>query len=249
MRNLSATVATGFLLAGCTQGNTASLERFRQDGRIIALSGADAGAANACFTCHGLDGRGDGAGSPRLAGLHPGYLERQLEAYADGRRDHAQMGWIAKRLQPADRRLVASHYARLGWSPRPSRPGGLSTLYHEGSPSRGLPACATCHGEQGQGVGPANPPLAGQPAAYLTQQLDLWRKGKRRNDPGDAMLRISQLLTPAESRSVAAYASALAGDPPSPGSPEASREGHRGDPRSGVSGPPLHVPESARAAE
>ena len=86
------------LLTGCTNVDSTSLDRFSADGRVIALSGAEAGAANACVTCHGLNGRGNGAGTPRLAGLDDGYMERQLEAYADGRRYQKQMSWIAKQL-------------------------------------------------------------------------------------------------------------------------------------------------------
>lgn len=242
-------LAAAFLVAGCAAAESTSIDRFAADGQVIALGGAGAGASNACFTCHGLAGQGNGAGAPRLAGLDPGYLERQMEAYADGRRHHAQMGWIARQLGARERKSVSFYYAGLPFEGGASMPADPLSLYHEGDPARGLAACAACHGELGQGLGPANPPLAGQPPAYLAEQLELWRKAKRRNDPGDVMLRISQLLTPSESRQLASYAASLPGNPPSPGSPEASRSTRRGDPRSGASGPPLHVPESARAAE
>lgn len=237
------------MLGGCGVGETTSLDRFAKDGQLIALSGAGAGAGNACFTCHGLDGGGDGAGAPRLAGLDPGYLERQLDAYADGRRHHAQMRWIAGRLDARERREVSAFYAGLPVETGSAVNVEPERLYHRGDPARGLAACAACHGAQGQGVGPANPPLAGQPAAYLAEQIDQWRKAKRRNDPGDVMLRISQLLTPSEQRMLAAYASRLPGGPSSQEFRAASPATRRGDPRSGASGPPLHVPESARAGQ
>jgi len=237
------------LTGGCTAAETTSLDRFSQTGRLVALSGADAGPANACIGCHGLDGLGNGAGSPRLAGLDAGYLERQLEAYGDGRRAHARMSWIAGKLSIDERRVVSRYYAAMPVPSRGAAGGQALALYHRGDPERGLLACAACHGEQGQGLGPANPPLAGQPPAYLAEQLRLWRIGKRRNDPGNVMLRISQLLTPSEATALAAYSASLPGGPPSPGPPAASPAARRGDPRSGVSGPPLHVPESARAAE
>ncbi|HEU4877756.1 MAG TPA: c-type cytochrome, partial [Sphingomicrobium sp.] len=216
-------LVSAVLCAGCTAAETTSLDRFASNGRVIAMSGAEAGASNACFTCHGLDGQGDGAGAPRLAGLDAGYLERQLEAYADGRRSHLQMGWIARQLSAGERKAVAFHYAALPVSPNPDRTITRLPFYHRGDASRGLPACAACHGRQGQGIGPANPPIAGQPAPYLAGQLERWRKAKRRNDPGDVMLRISQRLTPAEVRALADYAAALPGGPPSPVSPAASR--------------------------
>ncbi len=41
--------------------------------------------------------------------------------------------------------------------------------------------CAVCHGQFGISVDPAAPNLAGQPAAYLVEQLRNFRSGKREN--------------------------------------------------------------------
>jgi|SRR5690554_3544457 len=238
-------------LASCAPVETVSADRFTATGELVALSGAAAGAANACFTCHGLSGEGDGAFSPRLAGLDPGYLERQLIAYADGRRVHAQMAHIAENLTPAERRAVASYYAAMA-EPEIRTTSGNSAardLYHSGDPARGLAPCGSCHGEHGEGLGPANPPLAAQPAGYISAQLDQWRHSKRRSDPDAVMLRISQLLSPEESAALAAYAASLPAGLASQESPAASLGARRDDPRNGASRPPLHVPESARAAE
>ena len=247
--SLIAAAGAAALLGGCSVVESTSTDRFTASGELLALSGGRAGAANACFTCHGLDGLGDGAGSPRLAGLNQGYLERQLEAYADGRRRHAQMSWIASRLTPEHRHALSAYYAAMAYSPgaMPNVPAPL--LYVFGAPERGLPACAACHGLRGQGFGPANPPVGGQPAAYLAEQVDQWKRARRVNDPGKVMLHISQRLTPAESSALAAYAARLPGGPPSPESPEASPEARRVGLQSDVSEPLLHVPESARAAE
>jgi len=229
-----------------------STERFAATGELVALSGAGAGAENACIACHGLAGEGDGAFTPRLAGIDAGYLERQLIAYADGRRRHPQMSYIAEKLAGRERRAVADYYAAMA-SPRATSSARGSeltaALYHRGDPARGLAPCAACHGEQGEGVGPANPPLAGQPQGYFVAQFELWRQSRRRSDPGDVMLHVSQLLNPEEIAAIAAYAGARPGGPPSRESPAASLAVRRGDPRSGASGPPLHVPESARARE
>ena len=243
--------AGAIALSGCAPASTQSADRFGASGELVALSGAGAGAANACFTCHGLKGEGDGGFSPRLAGLDAGYLERQLIAYADGRRAHPQMSYIAEQLDPAERHAVAVHYAAMpapAASPAASTSTAAARLYLAGNPSRGLPPCAFCHVVRGEGGGPAVPPLAGQPPGYLAAQLDHWRHSTRRTDAADAMLRISQLLSPAESAALAAYAAALPGGLPSQGSPAAFLAARRGDPRSGASGPPLHEPESARAA-
>ena len=99
-------------------------------------------------------------------------------------------------------------------------------------------ACFTCHGLAGEGLGAANPPLGGQPAAYLAAQMDNWRLSTRRNDPGNVMLRISQRLTPREIASLSAYAAALPGDLPRQVSRGASPAARRDDSRNGASTPP-----------
>jgi cytochrome c553 len=226
------------LLAACGTVDRTAADRFVASGELIALSGGDAGAPHACVTCHGLDGRGNGAGTPRLAGLDRGYLAAQLEGYTSGRRRHPEMEAIARKLTPAQQQAVSAFYADLGFvaSGGGALPlGATALLYHRGDPARGLPSCASCHGDKGEGVGPANPPLGGQPAAYIAEQLDQWRASARRNDPGNVMLAISRQLSRPESAALAAYAAALPGDPPHPGSPAASPAAHRGDPRNGAS--------------
>ena len=231
--------------SSCSAVETTSADRFTRSGELIALSGGDAGAINACFTCHGLDGAGDGAGTPRLAGLDAGYLAAQLDAYADGRRRNPEMHAIAKRLSFRERVAVSGFYASMpyenravAWTREPPK------LYRHGDPRRGLQACADCHGVQGQGVGMGNPPLAGQPAPYLTEQIEQWRLGERRSDPGNIMQHISRRLTPAEAAVLADYAHTLGGDPRRPALPATFRAGHRADSRSDVSAPRPH--EAAR---
>lgn len=224
--------------AGCGAPERTVPDRFASSGRLIALSGGDSGARNACFTCHGLDGGGNGAGVPRLAGLDTGYMARQLDNYATGRRVHEQMAWIAKRLGERDRLAVSAYYAAL--PPTAGEPPEVPAhpLYALGDPERGLPSCASCHGAAGQGVGAANPPLAGQPAAYLAAQLHAWRAGERNGPAGDVMRHISQRLTPAEVVQVSAYASRLSGDPLRPGPPAAFPSARRAYPRNDVSALP-----------
>lgn len=170
------------------------------------------------MTCHQLRGQGDGQLTPRLAGLPRGYLGKQLQDYADGRRAHPQMEAIARALRPQDRQAVSAYYANLAWSPTAEASSDAlgAELYRRGRPEAGLPACSGCHGPLAEGLGAANPPLAGQPAAYLTAQLDQWRAGRRRNDPQGSMLDISRRLTPVEAAAVSKYAASLrpAGEQP-----------------------------------
>ncbi|WP_442867700.1 c-type cytochrome [Caulobacter sp. NIBR2454] len=202
-------------LAGLAACDAAEPPRnaFRATGELIAMSGGDGGSRNACFTCHGLNGEGDGVGSPRLAGLNAGYLQRQLDDYATGRRADLVMAPIARRLTADDRHAVSAWYAAKPATLTANARGNAvgKSLYHRGDPKRGLQACAACHGVGGEGQGPANPPLAGQPSGYIAEQLTRWAKAERRNDPRDVMLDISRKLTPAEIDAVSSYASAPSG--------------------------------------
>src|SRR3546814_1717344 len=99
------------------------------------------------------------------------------------------------------------------------------------------------HGFAGEGIGPANPPRGGQPAAYLAEQLEAWRRSERRNDPGNVMLRISRRLNPREVAALAAYAASLPGGLPRQESRAASPEAHRADSRNDASAQPLRAVE------
>jgi cytochrome c553 len=219
---LSATLLASSV-AGCTPPAVA--DPFDDTGELIALSGGDAGAALACHTCHGVNGMGDGALVPRIAGLDAGYIIRQLGFYADGQRSHAQMSWSAGRLDLDERAAVAAYYAKMltVLPPDVSSLGGqcappaIAALYQLGSAERGLTSCASCHGEDGSGVGAGNPPLVGQPAPYLAKQLRDWREGKRYGDALGVMHAAATRLSEDEINPLADY---IARDP-----------GHSGRPR------------------
>jgi cytochrome c553 len=193
------------LVAACAEPETRSTAAFSADGQVIAMSGGDGGPSNACFSCHGLDGMGDGVSTPRLAGLDAGYLQKQLEDYAARLRDDPRMYEAARWLDDDDRRAVAAWYADLPTPPRSGSAGPAPAVWFEPRPEAGGVACAACHGERGQGVGAGNPAVAGQPAAYVVDQLQRWQAGKRRNDPRGVMSGAVAGLTDSEIRAIAAW--------------------------------------------
>lgn len=210
-------LAASGLVAACSEPHAAP-DTFEATGEIIALSGGEAGAANACVTCHGLQGQGDGNLVPRLAGLDAGYIARQLIFYDEGQRRHPQMSWIAGRLDAVDREKVSAYYSDLPWPMDEMHDAtivpeacsaDIAQLYLTGDPNRDIPGCASCHGPDGMGDGAGNPPLAGQPAPYLEKQLEMWRSGERYGDPLGTMTRISRALDPAELRPLADYSAHL----------------------------------------
>lgn len=191
--------------AGCSPASNRTGEAFTASGEIIAMSGGEGGAANACFSCHGLDGAGDGVSVPRLAGLDAGYLQKQLADYALETRPDAVMSPIARWLDDEDQRAVAAFYAAMP-APTPTRSASAPpALWLTGAPERGVAACASCHGADGQGIGAGNPAVAGQPAAYTLDQLRRWKRAERRNDPRNVMAGAVAGLTEAEMRTIAAW--------------------------------------------
>lgn len=197
----------GLVLAACDTTPGATDRAFQASGQIIAMGGGAGGAANACFTCHGLKGEGDGVSTPRLAGLDQGYLHKQMEDYASGLRPDDVMTRVARGLDPDARRAVAAWYADL---PAPT-PGAIASpapsVWLNGDAARGIIACAACHGTEGQGAGEGQPEVAAQPAAYVLEQIRRWKAGERRNDPRGVMAAAVRPLTDAEARAIAEWLS------------------------------------------
>ncbi len=194
------------------------------DGASIAKNGV--GAAQACKTCHGTAGEGLAqAGFPRLAALGAPYLQRQLDAFADGTRVNAVMMPIAKALSAADRAAVSVYYAALpipaapaaarpaapaSASAAPSTPTGVGAiLATRGRWADKLPACEQCHGPGGRGVGPDFPALTGQSALYLSNQLTAWKTGTRPPGPMGLMTVVAKKLSDAEVSAVAEHFASL----------------------------------------
>lgn len=195
------------------------------DAAAIARQGNGKGAL-ACATCHGTDGGGQAAaGFPRLAGLDAAYLERQLDSYANGTRSGPVMAPMANALSQDERHALAGYYSRLSiptaeanGSSKPGDDPLGKELAMRGRWSKQVPACIACHGPQGVGVGAYFPPLAGQPAVYIANQLRDWQKGLRKNDPLDMMRRIAVALDAPDVTAVsewfAAQPAVLKGDRP-----------------------------------
>ncbi len=192
----------------------------------IAQVGAAVQGVPACASCHGQQGQGVSAqNGPRLAHLDPGYLDRQLEGFAAGERRSPVMGPIAKALTAAQRASLSAYFASLpaAYEAGPADATGPARgqeLALTGDWSLKAPACASCHGPRGQGVGSLTPPLTGQSESYLVRQLTAFRDGDR-TGPLGLMAGIAKRLSRSDLRAAAAY---YASQPPprsAPARPEA----------------------------
>lgn len=174
--------------------------------------------------------RGEGVrvqNAPRLAGLDPGYMDRQLLAFREGARRSQRMGPIARALNDDQREAVERYYASL---PAAAEGGAGDaklvalgrSLSEQGDWSERVPACVSCHGVGGLGVGSFSPPIAGQRADYLKRQLTRFRDGDRKDDPLGLMRGIAQRLSKSEIEAVAAFYATQPAAPIRPGGPGSS---------------------------
>jgi cytochrome c553 len=173
-----------------------------------------------CQDCHGSSGQGYVGFliMPRLAGQTTTYLESQLRAFAEGRRDRGLFLNMAKihGLSPAMRMAVAAHFHEAHARPFGGAPRHLVAegrrIFDDGVPAANIPACAACHGPEAHGQGP-NPRLAGQLYPYLMSRLSRFPSESGRAgadvDPTATMARIAHNLTRPQMAAVAAYVSQL----------------------------------------
>ena len=173
-----------------------------------------------CQFCHGRSGQGyvGFLAMPRLAGQTTTYLESQLRAFAEGRRDRGLFLNMAKvhGLSPMMRMAIAAHFRDAHPRPFGGAPRHLATagrrIFDDGVPEANIPACAACHGPEAHGEGP-NPRLAGQLFPYLMSRLSRFPSESRHADtdvdPTATMARIAHNLTQSQTAAVAAYVSQL----------------------------------------
>jgi len=175
-------------------------------------------AATVCAACHGANGVSVSDAIPNLAAQRPAYIEAQLKAFKEGTRKHSSatghtdiMNVI--QLSAQDMANVAAYFASQQEKPGASRNKDTIDLgrriWRAGDASKGLPACASCHGATGAGMPVEFPRLAGQHAEYLEAQLKAFAAGTRANDANKAMRTIAAKMTGQEMRAVADYAAGL----------------------------------------
>ncbi|MGY3038484.1 cytochrome c553 [Rhodanobacter sp. TND4EL1] len=183
------------------------------DAAQIATQGNGNGAP-ACVACHGADGAGQpAAGFPRLAGLNASYLQQQLEDFASGTRDNPVMKPVASALSAAERKALGEYYSKLPIpaalakpaTPMPAADSAGALLATRGRWPQQVPACVQCHAPGGVGVGANFPPLAGQSATYIQNQLKAWKQGSRHNDPLELMQHVSKALSDDDITAVATW--------------------------------------------
>ena len=171
-----------------------------------------------CKTCHGFSGQGYRGfyPMPRLAGQQSDYIENQLHAFIERRRQNPVMFNVAHVLNPAMVKGLAAYFGSLNPKPLGGAPKELvaagKKIYEEGVPTSDVPPCASCHGPEAKGEG-VFPRLAGQLHDYIMRKLVNWDKERGRDpknpDTSAIMEPIAHSLTEQQIAAVAAYLSNL----------------------------------------
>ena len=170
---------------------------------------AEEKAVNLCSTCHGPRGISTSPEFPILAAQRTGYLAAQIDAFRKQTRAekdaHDFMWGIAGRLDEGIITGIAAYYAAQPPAPGRADDAALvakgKDLFDKGVPDRAIPACASCHGANGEGIADF-PRLAGQHAKYVAKQLTYIQKLTR---AAPVMHGIVKDLTPSEIQAVATY--------------------------------------------
>ena len=82
-------------------------------------------------------------------------------------------------------------------------------IYRGGIASKGVGACASCHGPNAAGMPAQYPRLSGQHAEYIEVQLKAFRSGERANDPNGSMRSVAGKLSDREIEAAADYIAGL----------------------------------------
>ena len=161
-------------------------------GSLLLFAGV-ASAENAfdsCLLCHGDHANGNyGIRAPKLSGMEPWYLQRQLENFATGIRGHADADAPGQEMAPVGLRLKQQNTlaAAVAWlGTLQSRKPAATVAGDVAHGKRLYLACAACHGARGEGNPQLQAPaLASRSDWYLVTQLRNYKAGLRGADARD----------------------------------------------------------------
>ncbi len=190
--------------------------RLAQDARL-ELAVAKQIFQTQCLKCHVNQGRGDLQGNyPNLTIQSGPFVAQSLYAFRSGARPGDKMRQMTGSLSFDNLASLAAYVS--GLTPRPGMPkpdlvaaSRGAIIATQGIPTRGVPACLSCHGASGVVDLPLIPRLQGQSASYLQARLNRFAEPFAENLSAlNPMPWIAGKLTAQERADVAAYFAALA---------------------------------------
>ena len=160
--------------------------------------------AYTCLGCHGIEGYRNAYPSyrvPKLGGQKAAYLVAAVQGYRDGSRAHPTMQAQASSLTDQEVEDIAAYLATLG-AETVEAGGGDAPVFELAQ------TCVACHGENGIGMSPLWPTLAGQHEEYLVAAMNQYRDGTRNNA---IMVQMAAALDDRQVAALAAYYASLDG--------------------------------------
>ena len=171
-----------------------------------------------CTGCHNENGNSTVPEFPKLAGLDPVYITKQINDFKKYKRVSEIMGPMAAQIPDADVPKLAAYFSKQ------KRTTGTTDvvidaklasqgqqIYDDGIVNSAVPACAGCHGEKGEGT-ELFPRLAGQHTVYLMTQMNNFKNIVRNNDAKKVMRAVTSRMTEQEMKAVAEYITSLKGE-------------------------------------
>jgi cytochrome c553 len=154
-----------------------------------------------CVGCHGITGYSNSYPAypvPRIGGQYADYVVSALKGYRSGDRPHGSMQGNAVSLSDQDMQDLAAYVAGFR-----SITVDLPVNGDVGAGKPKAAECAGCHGEDGNSDPKSGfPRLAGQYQGYLTQVLNAYKSGERKNAMMNA---IAGALSPEQIRDLSAF--------------------------------------------
>lgn len=130
------------------------------------------------YTCHGCHGIANYKNAyptydvPLLGGQHAAYIVAALKGYAAQQRSHPTMYSHAATMSDQDMQDIAAFFQS-----EPVKPGAPV----KGTPPASTATCVACHGNDGVGITPDYPTIAGQHEDYIEHTLKAYKSGARKN--------------------------------------------------------------------
>ncbi|MET0982121.1 MAG: c-type cytochrome [Telluria sp.] len=214
----SAVFVKSLLVASLALGGIAGAAEAQRPAKPDAAKGATlyeggdtARGLPACLSCHGANGNSTIAANPKLSNQIEAYTHKQLVDFTTPQRVNPVMTTYAKMLTDEEKRNVAAYLATQKVKPGAAKNKDTIELgrkiYRGGIADKGVAACASCHGANGNGIPIQYPRLAGQLQDYTVAQLVAFRTGARSNSP--QMTVLAQRMSDAEMKAVADYIAGL----------------------------------------
>ena len=208
---LVATLAVSGFAAASEHAAAPAAKADPAKGASLFDSGDAARGIPACASCHGAAGNSTIVTNPRLAGQVADYTYKQLVDFTTPNRNNPVMTTYAKALTDEDKKNIAAYL-----STQAAKPGAAKNkdtvelgrkIYRGGIAERGVAACASCHGANGNGIPAQFPRLAGQHQDYTVAQLASFKSGARKNSV--QMSTLAKRMSDDDMKAVADYIAGL----------------------------------------